>query len=354
MIMKRANKLTWLFIFLAFACSENKSIKQISFPSIITLQGKQCFTEEIGLRELNIVDTFLIIKIKDDSIFHIYNKKSHKYLSSIGNKGRGPKEFLSPRIMGSYFQEDTLSGVWVFDRQKSEYSLVDIVSSLKNKMLVKSIELNIPRTLILPINIFCVNGSNLVGGTEDNYIVNFDLNADSVINKISLIEQPGTKNLPFERKMDLYFNYCELKPDESKMVCLMSHYPQLHSYKINKNNGSITISYDKGIVLGENPGKYNESQIADQKITVYYEDLYVTNKYLYLLCLNQLNSDVGVVEKAVSIQVLNWDYKPVCLFNIPEYLRNFVVDEESGKLYGINFEADAMYQYDIGSHLKFD
>ena len=79
----------------------------------------------------------------------------------------------------------------------------------------------------------------------------------------------------------------------------------------------------------------------------HYENAYVTDRYIYLLCMDRPLSDTSYGKP--NLQVLGWDGNPVARFRLGEYITAFYVDESRGKFYGVSAtQPGFMFTFDFG------
>ncbi len=336
----------WLIILLAFSCTDSKKNikgKRIhNFPPGKLLHGERCLQGEFGIREIGLVDTFIIIRTVKEDIFQVYSLNSYKHLGFFGKKGKGPREFIAPRFLGQAGSYDSVLGIWILDRAKNKYSLINLQASLIQNKTVTVKEYSLPEEL-MPASIFYINERCLIGACENRQLVfNYDPEKSAIVYQpIMKLADPG---IPAEVERMLYYNDCSLKPDKSKLVSLMSYLPRIDIY-----NGDAT--HYTTFFTGSMPKNINASAVINGDIIDYYEDIFLTDHYIFLLYVNQLDNEVAEIEKNILIQVLDWEGNPVHLFEIPDYILKFAVDKKNGIIYGLNYLKDGVYKYDIKPYL---
>ena len=85
----------------AFCLSQQKEIRFTKFPQTFQLKGTRVNIKEIfRVGMVSVYDSVLIISntAESENQFHIYNRKSFKYLGSAGKVGRGPNEIVNPGL----------------------------------------------------------------------------------------------------------------------------------------------------------------------------------------------------------------------------------------------------------------
>ena len=72
----------------------------------------------------------------------------------------------------------------------------------------------------------------------------------------------------------------------------------------------------------------------------------VTDKYIYLLCMDRLMSSNSYGNP--SIQVIDWNGIPVARFRLDAYITAFHVDEAMKKFYGVSAtEPGCVFMFDM-------
>ena len=147
------------------------------------------------------------------------------------------------------------------------------------------------------------------------------------------------------RFKDNYMRYCAYnrllagKPDGERMV---QFYMYIRRYKIFNHNGDLVSDN----LLRIQPSD-DKPALSEEKQIVHPIATFTTDKYIYTLNLDNRYEYAPNEKTPLNIQVFDWDGKPVrqCILPKDINIRNFVVDEERGLLYGV--EDNQVYKFKL-------
>jgi hypothetical protein len=345
-------KISLIIIFFLSACNTNiTKNNKITFTKVIELKGEQILTDAIGIRALSVVDdTFIVVKRMRPPYFSIYGQKSHALLSTFGNRGNGPKDFLAPSIQKS---NDLLSNtIWVLDRAKKKNILVNLGQIISSNQLAFYDEEKLPDSLDL-INCFYLNKTERLCYDAFYELSIFNIVTKKFSNKHSPIFCHSFNIKSEEQKRAFNFRYPVLSPSNSHVAIVSDNMPQIDLYEIKSNKKQTQIGFIKTILTDDLP----QQKISDQDV---YEDNYTAfnygaccnNNFVFILNIDQKNSEIQEVSKSISIQVINWTGESVALFNINEYLNYIAVDRNNKYIYGVDYMTDKIFRYQIGNYIN--
>ncbi|MCC5943580.1 MAG: hypothetical protein JJT94_01490 [Bernardetiaceae bacterium] len=80
---------------------------------------------------------------------------------------------------------------------------------------------------------------------------------------------------------------------------------------------------------------------------MYYFDACVTDNYIYALYLEQPESKYLDEPTSTEIHIFDWDGNPVANIKTEDYLISIAIDEERGKIYGLDFFHEKILMYDM-------
>lgn len=286
-----------------------------------------------------IIDSLLILKngnMCNDVFFYVYNKINGDYLSSFGNRGRGPNEYFAVQESGQYIIKYNESiSLWIRgDRNRLE--LLNITSSLKNNDIV--IDEKIPvigQYIFHPSDLFVLTYGNLIGKalSEKGRLFHFDMEA----NHFSRVDYfPEVNILPFDSEMipNLYIGPIRIKPDNSKIVSALQLFKQIDVFSVNADHLFSILFNDSP----RNPQFYtNPANPIPGDLKHYYYDIYLTDKYIYALNLNIYEDDINKETDTgySELHVFSWQGHPLACYRLNHVLYSIAVDEEEGWLYGL-------------------
>ena len=142
-----------------------------------------------------------------------------------------------------------------------------------------------------------------------------------------------------------YAHGVRVKPDGSRVLVF---YNATRRYRIYDDNG--TMLYD-GMMDYSNPSSALLVSPDSNQLIWHYESAFVTDKYIYLLCMDRVMSSNS--HNNPSIQVVDWEGNPVARFRLDAYITAFHVDEGKGNFYGVSStNSGFVFTFDIDSFLK--
>ncbi|MCU4177645.1 hypothetical protein [Carboxylicivirga sp. N1Y90] len=111
----------------------------------------------------------IVTNSKGEFFFQVYNKYSLELVGLFGKRGRGPNEYLSPRIIKTY-QGDNDIMVDIYDSRNRKYCIVEINRAIEDHSYTPDIEL-LPNQVFSPEEIIYKNRDTLIY-TPDNSFEN--------------------------------------------------------------------------------------------------------------------------------------------------------------------------------------
>lgn len=283
-------------------------------------------------------DDFLILahrSMKNEQLFHVYNRYSGEYKCSFGNRGRGFGELI--HINGISIDKETSSmlvgsldrnQIFEFALDSLKYGKVNVSEKRLKQPLRGTGFYQIGRNRYLsiynPFQRFQLYDDNL------NIIDSCDYHSQLV---------DGEANT---RAANSYYMYCSnigIKSDGSKFVNLTLSGGVLEIFEIKEDKiRHLKTDYYYQPIYDEKSGipKWNEAIFGAITLTA-------TDKYIYVLFNGTVNSEA----KVDKVSVLDWDGKPVRQYDLGVDLMRVMADEEAGKGY-IIFRDDN-YEYRLGT-----
>lgn len=340
-------KVVYLFITLFFysACTKKIIIDKkivLNFPEEKWLIGEELYYDEIGVLEMNVIDTFMILRIPHkENMFNVYELSNQSFIGSFGLKGKGPNEFLGPRYSNQFLIDSTGIKIWINDIIREKYSLINVTKSLESKktFVEKTFDINAEQ-------LFYFHDDKILGNDDSKKGRMFKYNPKIKEKNYSSFFPVIPQN--FHYQFITHKNICKLKTDKSKIVSVMHYFKRIDFFTTNGEIENSVIYQDD----------YSPSEIIERfeqnKLINYYEDVTVTNDLIFAVYTNQLDDDVADVEKELEIHVFDWSGNPKYLLHVPEYVLNITIDEVNGYLYGLNYlSEDKNYmRYNIQEVIK--
>jgi hypothetical protein len=347
--MNSLNKkhLSTLFLVILILCScRNKpptEKKIVDFQVPVELKGERILQDYFELATIQNFDDVIILTAAMDNFFHVFNKRG-KHITSFGQKGRGPGEFVkAPFLTDIYKQNSTTYGV-VYDEVLQKAVTIDLTASISEEELIVQNRLDLPSKLHKSsiFNVFYIKEKQYAGMLEDRFYhqINRKRNGfyyDAQKDKLTILPLQNLKIKPNKKFPEVNLNNREarLSPDRSKLAFAMMYYPMVEIFEVGSDK---PVQY-----LLDNPpeGPFKLSAYKENKLTKYFLGLYVSNKYLYVL---------GSKKNDQEIFVMDWNGNPVNKYLIPDqYDLNWItVDEKNKLIYGISYDQGGVFKFDYG------
>lgn len=290
-----------------------------------TLEGNSFkLQNSLKPRKIDVCDSFIIVineETINNKLITIYNKFNNKLIKSLGKKGKGPGELLLPVFISINKQEKTF---FVQDGPKMKIYVYPIDSALyKDSFIPDKDKFNISIPLQFSYGIFKVN--------NETYI---------------------TASLKKEEHFVFFKN--------NQIIKKVGQYPVIKSIEDKVKNSSNPKSY--GIIF---QGDYS---INPEKINIVHAPmnfnlLYMYNKYgekKFIVQINQSKTSKKYAFRAVhttknriyalysgkeikpnnfsgnTLYIFDWNGKLLKTFYLDIDLKDFCIDKNESKLFGIN------------------
>ena len=333
-----------------FSCKKkiyNNEARETVVVSPIGLIGEQILkSDTAGIAITNYDSLILLRETKIPNVVHVYHNETFEFLGSIGTRGNGPNEWLAPRIMDQFFKKDSSIMLWMYEARRSQLRLINISQSLVTDNIVVEESHSIHPSHGLTQYVLYVSDNKIIGDMgfetyERNRLKLYDINSKEVVNKVDLF--PFVKNLRrlnSSQSYQLYFDYIRKQPNGDRVVSAMAKFDRIDIFDENLELlKSITPLEQRDEELDVN--KFDEEGMPNY----FYNDLYVTNKYIFALWYNQPHQEFGQISIKPQIRVFDWDGNSIVSFLVPDYLASFSVDIERGWFYGLDVENEKILRY---------
>ncbi len=349
-------KLITLALFF-FACNTEKSDKYVvvgekDFEFQKQLQGEEIFKNEFTTSKISVLGSVLLLKqTKKDTCFKVYNTDL-KYISGFGSIGDAPEQFLAPRFDGQKdISSKTETKLWINNRFKSKLFLVNLDSVIINNKISIEKEIKFNPSLNFTQNLLVMNdgifiGNRSVDAIKPYWFRIYNSNDKKIVDNNLIPNLENTDLLNQSNWYMLLHTSLKAKPDNSKFVSAMSNFDRVGIFDKEGNLLKEIVGKDYGVF---DVKEHLKNGSLDLKM--YYQGLFASNKYIYVLYYNQLSSEYSN-SIPTEIRVFNWDGIPIYNLKIPDYLMNFSVDEVNGFIYGVDHFNEKILRYNIKSILN--
>lgn len=326
-----------LLIMILSACTDTENnIKYAGKITETNLSGHNIDLNGIfEPHRMTIIDTFLFIScLNGDYFFHILNLKTLKPIQNFGLKGRGPNEFLSPRLFNGQriINDNGANKVLIYDEGKNIISKIDI-----QKILTK--DKNAITSEVVPTNMDFVSDIIFTNDSIAIYLPWGEKNNGRFsIYNYSLRKKYFTSYLPdlgFKvHSNNLYpiYNTGSASVNEgiNKFVAIPVLMCELDFFDLTGNYlGSTIIERVKELEYAK-----NEAMIfTAPNIRYYISDIQSTPDIIYVLLTTKLYPDLrnnGFSE----IFVFDWNGNPIEKFILDREISTFCYDTEYKRFIG--------------------
>jgi hypothetical protein len=289
-----------------------------------------------------------------NKFFHVFNKDTKEHITSFGRLGRGPGEFQRVPMLNDISNQDSSPIGLVYDEVARKALVIDLISSINKGELVVKKRIEFPSKLNRSAmsELLHVAGNKYAGMNDDRIFKRFNekrcgfyFNAET--ENLTILPLYNLQIEPHDDLAELNLNTREARvsPDGKKLAFAMMHYPMVEVFK----NGSIQrFQYYMDKNLPEGPF-FKLKKFKERNLPVYYEDLFVTNKRIYLLGSKVSNNKN---EKGQHVFVMDWEGNPESHYVLPiDYALSWIsVDEENRTIYGISYKNDQAYKINYSQH----
>ncbi len=330
-------------------CSEDRIRGNLflikEFPHTINLKGSSIteVSDDFYPLQLGIKDSILIFCDWENSPhFHLYKIPEFEFIASFGKRGRGPSELIDPVFWGQTGNSES-NKIWIYQLNARILSLLDIDKTINASELITLREVILPYEILDAVNIIAAADDVYIGtGVDvagDFFIYNaltgefkwkeFYMDYDKKFSE-ELIKNQG---LLHEYKRGII----KIKPDNSRFVKAYIYAPVIDIFNIE---GSLDFT----IMLKDYKTPSLSGEMFDMSTMVYYENVFLSNDYIYALSRNCNFEEYSMNEcNNAEIHVYNWKGEPVCNYRLNEGIAPiapFVVDEKNKKIYTVNPKSD--------------
>ena len=269
----------------------------ISTDSLSSVKVIDSDTLVLSVDDILLFNNQIILECLEQSanVFSLYDLNGVE-VSAFGKIGRAENEFSDGA--GICGQNDS-GNIIVNDVNLAAIKYVDIQASVESGQCVVSEKYPTSQRVI---NVSVIDDSLMVYEQEilDNYELVVKSLDDRLIDKEIILYQASPN--PFMR----YRSFMKVNGDKSMVALAMSRMNQVNFLSLESGKRFAYSLYKNP----EYPSK------IDAKKMVYYCDITASDKYVYVLYMNQTHDESYEVEKPMEIHVFDWDgsfVKRICV-----------------------------------------
>jgi len=354
LIKKTAIALT---LFLFISCT--KSNYNLN-PTIVTefgtpteLEGVELFEDVLGKASFTLIDSLILFSTRDEDIFQVYDLKEN-YISSFGRQGNGPGEYTRPPYFrdANSFIKNGNDHILFYDESNNMTGVeLDVTSSIQENEVVIAKEFKLPEIFSHPfISLSHINSETYLGMYGDQVYQQFDGREggwyyspeDTSVTTFSMY---NLNMEPFDAfpARNLNIRYLGVSPDRNKFATALLFAPVIEIFDMYSTKPLQIQVTDKPFppTAPFTPEDFNEN-----RLTEYFWFIYTSNENIYLLYTGKKMSEPN---KEQFVKIIDWEGNPVQQYSIPtEYnIDWFQVDVENSQLYGLSWNNDAVYRFNL-------
>lgn len=333
------------FLVVIMICSCNPKREVVEFPEKVSLKAQVVkeIPEVIAKGNINmvVVDTFLIVQQGNVYFFNIYSTKSHKLLSQIGSKGKGPGEFVRPSLLD---QRCNSSEFLVYDLDRKMISKINIPDLLSEKQDYNK-HVGIPRLNNNYLLYFFHNDDDILIATPEDYksrFVIYDYKKNSSVNVPYIPEH----NYSISKSMNtfVYRSTVAVNRDKGIIATAPILLAQLDFFDL-KGNFIKSVYFDKEVDLEKNLRNGLSKNTVEYIVEIEkYDDK--------IFALNNANSvNDFLYTKNISpfkLQVYSWDGVPVKEYTLDKRnISSFAIDKLHNRVYAYSVWDSRIVVYDL-------
>lgn len=329
-----------------YNCQTIKNSELENYPAI------NLVSEELALNDSSLLsphkiwvqDSLLIIfdsPVEDNKFFKFYSLNTLQMLHSFGTIGRGPSEYLTPRILWN-----TEYSFLILEKLK--YSILYTDSLLHHpyyqpvKHYIQSGPIAISEAYVLNDSLLFIHSEM----SDEQFSINNTLNGNYVIKYTNYPHCISNKLTDFISNSNVYKAIYLLKPNtKDTLAIIYRHFPVIDIIAMN----------DMSIRRIQFPinNKVNQVKILDKlnahienKIE-YYTNYYYSEKYFYILYNAISKENTQNYSKSFEIHKFDWQGNLIVRYKSDRYIDKFCVDEKNRKIYAVSIEDNANYSIKI-------
>ncbi len=309
----------------SLSCPSNKLYAKILNDSSILASPKQLF----------LWDSLLLVVDKrcGDNLFYLFSTSDGAFLKGGGKKGEGPGEVLSPD--NAHLNSEGILSYWDINKHRMiRYNINELLLGTEEYFTEYSLDRTQKSTSIL--DAIALKQGYLYNGNTDKHI--------GIYGSDSYVDSPILPDVPSVEISRAIMNrvHWEVAPDEKKMLRATSIGGIVQCCTIEENE--VEECWSKmyfppiyKLVEGVKPAWITwceDSQMG-------FDNLYVTNQYVYLLLNGKFAKDKPF---ANEILVMDWNGNLIEKFILDKFINTIAVDEERQIIYattcGFDVEAN--------------
>lgn len=323
------------------------------FGETIELVGEQLTSDtilfKVGSTQMLVKNNILLIRNghmngTQNNNFMLFQLPSMKLIRSFGKTGRGPDEYIQPRLLPS--TNPDIIGSFIYNSKLFDISMKgDITSNPislpKDKNSISGEDYSLLDPGLIDKNIlYYVNNSPTGKSVYKAELINDSITTTEIQNLALNPKRKGWAN---------YIGDFAIDPKKDRMVYAYKYFKIIKFFD-TKNNTVRTINFEQE--------EFDESTNykvdgLDQNITHYW-GICAQDKYVYMLYSGrtpyQVGSEWGKGKTYIYMEKYDWNGTPIALYKFNRW-GYFTVDEKNNEIYlASTTDDDPIFRYTIKSN----
>lgn len=269
-----------------------------------------------------VLDSIIILAdVNRDSMLLLFHKESGKLLKTIGAKGRGPGELITPTKLSLDERHKILN---VFDYAKKSIIKYDLHKTLYSSLPCFE-EFLLHSPLVEENEVSFLKDSLYLVSNQRHRLLIATLNQAIAVND-DYLRLPGMTPRLWNSFLQSWSSYA-LSPDGKKYVSVTSLGGIMEIYDLFPTPQLVKQSF-----FFEPLYNIQKNQIIPLPETIYCANgITATNDYIYMSVFAKQNP----TERPKLIWQFDWTGAPVAAFQCPYQIESFTVDEKEQKIYAL-------------------
>ena len=276
-------------------------------------------------KKLFLWDSLLVVVDKrcGNNLFYMFSTTDGAFIKGGGKKGEGPGEVLSPDV--PHLNSEGVLSYWDINKNRIiRYNIAGLLSG--SEQYSSEFGLKREQMSVSFLDVIALKDKYLYSGNTDKHI--------GLYKSDSYVDSPVLPDIPSAEISRAIMNksHWEIDPDEKKLVRATSIGGIVQCYTIEGDEvkecwSKLFFPPVYKVVEGAKPVWITwcqESQMG-------FDNLYVTNQYIYLLLNGKFAKDKPF---ANEVLVMDWNGNIIKKFVLDRTVKTIAVDEDKRTIYG--------------------
>lgn len=338
-------KFILLFIIIIFQfCKSNYSENLDDTIEKSRLSSPNEFSTEITKMEFLIdqIDNYLItVGFGHVNVLTIYDKGNLSKIIDGLNIGDGPDELGHPVSLHVVDRNFYIRDGGYARLLKFNIDSIIFQREIKPIKIVKTPVTGDVIISIMPIEDYFIATTQ----SKESHFIKFTENGQITSRFGKYEENDNLKEIPDVLYGAFYEGRYSYIKESGKIIKSMMDHDRIEVYNLF---GELEKTIDTGNNFNERISFDNRMIVKPDRVISYITYPFITDKYIYLLYFGKLYSQMDLSGYGSEIRVLDQNGKYVRKISLDKGIYDFIIDEENGKLYCVNFnEENPLFYYNL-------